>query len=163
MIRKIFFLTISTFNQRDFKRFGIELLEKNGFYVEVWDFTNILFPHIARNHKPPGPIDWSGHKVFKDKKHALKILEDLDSDTLIITFMPYNPKFYSIYKAISTSDAKYAPFCANAYPSGKAIKKKKLKQFLYNLKKLQKNPFNNLINYTYLKAPSSWVRLKPPA
>ena len=83
MIRKIFFLTISTFNQRDFKRFGIELLEKNGFRVEVWDFTNILFPHIARNHKPPGPINWSGHKVFKDKQYALKNLEDLDSDTIL--------------------------------------------------------------------------------
>lgn len=160
MIRKILFLTISPFNQRDFKRFGIELLEKNGFDVEVWDLTNCLFPHIAKNYKHPDPINWTAHKVFEDKNYALKNLEDSSSDTFIIPLLPYNPKFYSVFKAISDSDAKHASFCANFQPFVKTTRKGNLGKFLFYLKKL-KDPVNKLKNYGFQKLPLSWLRLKP--
>ena len=126
MISKILFLTFFPFNQRDFKRFGIELLQENGFKVEVWDLTIILSPHLVRNYTLPDPINWSAHKVFKDKTYALNRLKDLSSEVFIISWLPYNRKLYSIYGAISRSDAKYAFSLANAQPPAKNEKLKEL-------------------------------------
>jgi len=42
MIKKVIFLVEAPFNQRDFKRFGIETLMQAGFDVWVWDFTPFL-------------------------------------------------------------------------------------------------------------------------
>jgi hypothetical protein len=162
MITKILFLTISSFNLRDFKRFGIELLENNGFEVEVWDLTNIFFPHIEKVYRPPDPVEWPFHRVFTDRNSALQNLEDLSSEVFIVSILPYNSRYYSFFKAISRSDAKYAPFCANTYPSVKGNKKGKLRTFLYNLKKLQKDPYHRLTNFAFLRLPSSWIKLRPP-
>lgn len=161
MIRKILFLVISPFNQRDFKRFGIELLEKNGFEVEVWDLTNFYFPQIIKTRASTNLINWSGLKVFENKNYVLNNLKNLRSDVLIISILPFNPKFYSIYKEISSSDARYASLCSNTYPTLKHDKNGRIGKLLFNLKKLQENPFQKLINYYYLKLPSSWLRLKP--
>jgi len=40
MIKRIIFLVEMKFNFRDYQRFGIEILQQNGFSVEVWDMTN---------------------------------------------------------------------------------------------------------------------------
>lgn len=161
MIKKILFLVISPFNKRDFKRFGIELLEKNGFKVEVWDLTNIYFAHIIKTHAPSDPINWSGLKVFEKKNDILSNFKNLRSDVFIISMLPFNPKFHSIYKGISSSDAGYASLSSNAYPSLKYDTKGRIGKVLFNLKKLQEKPVQKLINYYYLKFPSSWLRLKP--
>lgn len=161
MIRKIIFLRISPFNQRDFKRFGIELLERNGFEVEVWDLTNTFYPHLAKTYKPPDQVNWLGHKVFEDKYYAIKNFKNLSSDVFIISFLPYNQKFYSIYKAISASNAKYASFCANFQPSVKMTKKGELGKFFFTLKNLQKKPVSKFLNYIFQKYPPSLSKLKP--
>jgi len=159
MIKKMIFLTISPFNKRDFKRFGIELLMKNGFEVEVWDLTNILFPEVAKNYILPDPIRWSGCKVFPNKIYALNSLASLDCHTFIIPFFHYNKDFYHIYKAISISEAKYASFVAGVIPP--AENKRKLGKILHNFKKLGKKPFKKITNYVFRKIPFHWLGIKP--
>lgn len=159
MIKKIILLTVTPFNKRDFKRFGIELLMKNGFEVEVWNLTNILFPHYTRNYTLPDPINWSGHKIYDNKKYVLNKLEELSSDAFIIPFFLNNLKCYSIYKAISASDAKYASFMANALPSVK--NNHKLKVPLNIFKKIRKGLWKKIVNYSSPKLPFRWLGIKP--
>jgi len=159
MIKQIVFLVISPFNLRDYQRFGIELLEQNGFDVEVWDLTNILYPNLAKNYSPPDSIDWSGCKIFNDKNHALNKLRNLRPDTFIILLFHYNPGSYFIYKAISDNNAKYATFMANALPF--VENNNKLQSFLFKFKGLRKEPMKKLINYVFRKAPFYCLGIKP--
>ncbi len=161
MIRKILFLVIAPFNQRDFKRFGIELLEKNGFEVEVWDLTKIDFSEISKIHADSNIFQWSGLKIFEKKEEVLSHLKKLFSDVFIISMLPINPKFYSILKGISSSETRYASFSSLTYPTLKNSKKGRIGKFLFNLKKLQEHPFRRIITFSYRKLPPSWLRLKP--
>ena len=47
-IKKVIYIIETRFNKRDYDRFGIEILKKNGFEVEVWDFTPFLGSHEYR-------------------------------------------------------------------------------------------------------------------
>lgn len=42
LIKKIIFLVISPFSQRDYDRFGVGILQENGFDVEVFDLSRLL-------------------------------------------------------------------------------------------------------------------------
>lgn len=165
MINKILFLVSDPFNRRDFKRFGIELLQKNDFEVEVWDLSNILNPALVKNYTPPDPIDWSYCKVFNDNDYALNKLKNLSSDTFIINFIDYSLKSYYIYKAISVSQAEYAVFMANALPSVESSRKKRLFHYLKKLRKVTWEKLvsfsHNLVSEGFHRLPFEWIGIKP--
>lgn len=156
----------SPFNQRDFQRYGIELLLGNGFDVEVWDLSNILNPRLTKSYEPPDPIDWSGCRIFNDKKIALEKIRSLPSDTFIINLIGYTPKSFWEYRAISSSQAGYAVHVANALPSLEMDRKKGV--FSFYLKKLSevtgKKLFiliRNLATYRFYHLPLTWLGIRP--
>lgn len=158
MINKILFLVGEPFNQWYFEQFGIKLLLKNGFKVEVWDLSNILNPILVKNYAPPDSIDWSHCKVFDDKDHALNKIKNLSSDTFIISFIGYLPKSYCVYKAISVSQARYAVFMANALPPVWYNGREKI---FYYLKKFFKVSWKRQVNWAFQRLPFTWMRIKP--
>jgi len=162
-IKKIIILTASIFNQRDFKRFGIEVLIKNNFDVEVWDLSNILHPGVTKNYIPPDPIDWLGCKKFTDKKHVLNKLKALKSDTFLIVLLHYFLRYHFIYKAISDSDAQYTRLMTNALPFSDSNRKRenKLKKILSGFKKSPKALGRALLNRSFDSIPFRYVGIKP--
>ncbi len=155
-------LRTTTFNQRDFKRLGIEILMKNGFEVEVWDLTNIVYPDVTKNYTPPDSINWSGCKKFGDKIQALNKLKALNLNTFFIPLFFYSLKFYPIYKAVSDSDAQYAAFMPNALPFVDNYRSNnKLKKLLSNFKKSPKELYKKLINRSFGSIPFRWLGIKP--
>ena len=158
MIRRILLLVEVPFNQRDFERFGVELLLENGFNVEVWDLSNILNPRLTKNYQPPDPIDWPGCNIFNDKKVALQKIRNLPSDTIIINLISYSPKSYYVYRAISASQAEYAVHMSNAMPPIRISKKERI--FSY-LKKPSKVMSRKLVNYGFYHLPFTWMGVKP--
>ncbi len=125
-ITKILFLVGSPFNQRDLKRFGIELFIENGFEVEVWDLAGALRPRLAHNYTPPDTIVWEGCASIDNVKTAHSMLADIPAQTFVINLMGYNPDFYGAYKSLSSSNAKYAVFMANAVPTVKVGERRNL-------------------------------------
>jgi len=165
-IRRILFLVESPFNQRDFQRYGIELLLENGFDVEVWDLINILNPHYTKSYMPPDPIDWPGSRILSDKKVALEKIRDLASDTFVINFVGYSPKSFWVYRAISSSQAGYAVHMSNALPSLEMGRNESL--FSFYLKRLSKitgkklfNLMKSLARDRFYRLPFSWRGMKP--
>lgn len=152
------------FNQRDFERFGVELLLENGFNVGVWDLSNVLNPHLTKNYQPPDPIDWPGCKILSDKKVALEKIRNLPSTTFIINFISYSPKSYYVYRAISASQAEYAVFMAGAIPSPFTGISKRERIFSY-LKKpskvINRKLVNYIVNYGFYHLPFTWIGVKP--
>jgi len=156
----------SPLNQRDFQRYGIELLLEKGFGVEVWDLVNILKPHYTKSYMPPDPIDWPGSRILNDKKVALEKIRDLSSDTFVINFVGYSPKSFWVYRAISSSQARYAVFMANALPSLEMGRNESL--FPFYLKRLSKvtgkklfNLMQHLARDRFYHLPFTWLGIKP--
>lgn len=113
MIKKIIFFVSESFNQRDFDRFGIELLETNGFEVEIWEFTPIINYHGYKELGIKNCVKFKQHKLLFTKTQAHAEMEKLDKETFVICLIPY-PNF--VYHMISQYKINYAIFLANALP-----------------------------------------------
>ena len=130
MINKILFFTNYPFTQRDYIRFGIDLLTQNGFNVEIWDFTPILRPHVSDAVEIFDYINIKHYHQFlcwHDAKHAIR---KLTPNCFIVNLINYDLKSFSIYRVISDNKLPYCVLTALALPS--PIKKKKSLKDLKN-------------------------------
>ncbi len=107
-IKKIVFLIESCYNKRDHERFGIDILIRNGFDVEVWDFTSILASSKFGKVRPPDPIKWNKWTLFETKKQAVDALLSLDRSVYIVSLVRCYSKTFYLYKAIKN---KMTPYC----------------------------------------------------
>jgi hypothetical protein len=57
---KFILLVESYFTQRDYRRYGIDILLKNGFQVEVWEIFRPFRRQYAESYVPPDPCKYSG-------------------------------------------------------------------------------------------------------
>lgn len=144
-IKRIIFLTRTTFNYRDFQRFGVELLQQSGFTIEFWDTTPVLDPATYRQYQPPDPYKFDGLRVFYEKDVLLKEISNLASDTFVIDTVHFEYKNLDFYQALSKSKAEYAVIMANALPVASlqnrkyslvSILQRKTKTFLKNPKEV---------------------------
>jgi len=115
-VKKIIFLVRGYFTSRDYSRFGIETLQKEGFNVEVWDLTNVLHPEFRAKYMPPDPSDYTGLTVFEDKKTTYKSLAKIESNVVVLNMMSYCGSTLGVYRALSRSRAFYAVCNANSIP-----------------------------------------------
>lgn len=107
MVKKVIICIESPFNKRDYKRFGIEVLQKNGFKVEVWDLTRVFYPKLDLT--PREPFEFSGLRIFKKKNTVKNLILGLTSEDMIITWFDYLYfRFYWFYRAISKSRSFYS-------------------------------------------------------
>ena len=77
-IKKIIYFIESTFCQRDFERFGIEIMKDNGFCVEIWDFTPFISPETYNTIEVPDPIDYqkSNCILFMEKAKVIQEIKN---------------------------------------------------------------------------------------
>ncbi len=116
-IKRIIFLARATLNQRDFKRFGIELLQENGFQVEFWDGCPVLEPELFKAYVPPDPFVYSGLKTFNNKDKLYAALSALGNDDFVFDLINFDLKFLRVYRALTKSEANYAVLMTNALPN----------------------------------------------
>src|SRR5659263_764356 len=126
-IKRIIFFVESSFNQRDYDRFGIETLQKNGFEVEVWDFTPFLHPQVIDKVKVPDSINWKNCHSFLTWNDAFSAILKLPYSCFIVCLIGYQFKSFSVYRAclLYTSDAADDLLCVDL--GGRRIIKKKKK------------------------------------
>ncbi len=123
MINKIVFFVESPFNKRNYERFGIELLIKNGFEVEVWEFTPFLHPLVHREMEITDPVIFPGLRRFMDKKDAIAAIATLNNNCFVNCFAGWQNSSIDIYKAISKNNLKYSVPMSNVAPPFKARSK----------------------------------------
>lgn len=115
-INKIVFLVQSSFNKRDYKRFGFEIFIKDGFEVYVWDFTPFLFPRVDKLVTPPDHFEYENLIRFKYKKDAVTALNELGKNTFIIPLFEYDFSNFCIFKAITKNNLPYGMLISAAFP-----------------------------------------------
>ena len=135
---QIIFFIETPFGERNYKRYGIEVLQKNGFDVEVWDFTPFLRPQIHRDVKVPDPIQFPGHKQFLNKQEALAAISELAPDCFVVALIAYQYGSISIYRALSSVRAGYCSVVTNAIPVMSAVTDLKSKWVQVRRSKLPK-------------------------
>ncbi|MFA4991101.1 MAG: hypothetical protein WC569_00785 [Candidatus Omnitrophota bacterium] len=116
MIKRIILISHSRFTARDHERFGVETLSRNGFRVEVWDISSIIYPELAGSHRSFDLSDYGGLVMFDDKKKARSALAALSREDFVVTSLSYNSKGLWFYRALSRSKAGYAVRYVNAVP-----------------------------------------------
>lgn len=115
-LKRIVFITETRFCLRDYKRFGIELLQENGFCVEIWDLAAVLHPNISKSCAPGDLFNDDIVTVFTDGAQMQNKLSSLSKKDFVITLISYRFCNLEAYRALSRSGAEYAIFCAGALP-----------------------------------------------
>lgn len=120
MIKRVIFFSTFPFNQRDFKRFGIKILENNGFDVEVWDLAQVASPRLFRNYVPPDNIvERQGLRRFSTVHEAVEAIASLsDEDFVVYGGGSYLMRDLPILQALAKVPTEYAVITANAFPTG---------------------------------------------
>lgn len=116
MIERIILIIEARFTLRDYNRFGIEVLQKNGFKVEVWELSPILRQEYFKKYTPPDAFSYDGFFLFKDKRDAYDKLANLSSRDFIISIVGYSVNTLWVYRALNKSSAKYAVFYVDSVP-----------------------------------------------
>ncbi|MFA4955707.1 MAG: hypothetical protein WC556_01875 [Candidatus Methanoperedens sp.] len=155
MINKIIFFIESPLNQRDYNRFGFELLKKNGFELEVWDFSLILYSKILKDIKIIEPIKNEKCYSFLTWKEAQSSILNLKPDCFIVCLISYQFESYNLYKALSKVKRPYCVFMANALPSIK------IKRSVLYFNKLRKINLLKIINLLFLQIPINYIGINP--
>jgi len=156
--KRIIFFIGSPLSQRDYDRFGIEVLQKNGFEVEVWDFTPFLHPQVNRNIKLFDAINWEKYSIFPTWNEARSAILKLQHNCFIICMVSYQIKSLTIYRALSKKKLRYCVFMANALPT---ISNKK--SMLYSLRRLKKIDLFKVITVLFSKIPYNYMGIRPAA
>jgi hypothetical protein len=155
-IKKVIYFVYAPFCQRDYKRFGIEIMNNNGFLVEVWEFTPIIYPAAYQAVKPIDSIDISKrscYKIYLRKIEAKQAIANLKKDTIIISIAPgYSFKTYFIYKELSKANISYCFFCSNAIPTYT-----KIKELYSGINKRSIDYFYNKLNSINLQRISEFI------
>lgn len=164
-IKNIIILVDSPFNKRDFDRFGIKTLTRNGFYVEVWDFTPFLHPLRNKSYIPPDAYSCSELKVFETQKSAVASIKNLNhKQTLIVSFLGFTTQTISIYRSISLCNIKYGFIIGSSLPLVNSEKRaitrtySKITKLFQNMKQLPLTMAKVLLKIL----PMSMLRINPP-
>lgn len=118
MIKKIIFFLDQTLSQRNYDRFGFDILKSNGFEVSVLDFTPYLCPDLYKweivNEKQ---VEFEEIFLIHDPETAIDKISNISSDTLAIVLLSFDSKTAFIFRALSERNAKYAVSISDAFPS----------------------------------------------
>ena len=152
MIKRIIFLVESTFNKRDYERFGINLLRKNGFGVEVWDCTPVFQEEYYKNYTPPDPFKFESLKIFNNEKVLYYKIKSLTKSDLVLMFGFRGLKYLKLHRILSSSKADYVIPMINAIPTHDEWKDLSLEKIL---RKILKNIFFMLFKIGFVRIKSA--------
>lgn len=167
-IKKIILLLDNHFCERDYNRFGVELLKDNGFDVLVWEVTPIINPEGYYNITVTDRIEYKGYRVFYKIREVQNSIINLENNCLFILFSNY---CYSFYKILMVISSKKFPYCyevsGGSYPQSidclnQLSKINKLRMIINNaLNKIKKINYKYISEYIFRRIPYRLLRLNP--
>jgi len=150
---RLYFLLDHPFNKRDYDRFGINILLKENFHIEVWDFTPFLFPKVYKNYSPSDKYTFNGLRVFSIKRKALTALAKLNENDIVISYINNSIFTFSIFKIISDKKLYYGFSKQNTIPF-LALKKNFIQRVISNWKRLHE--------VIYYRIPIEFLGIRHP-
>ena len=167
-IKKIIYFIESTFCQRDFERFGIDIMKDNGFCVEIWDFTPFISPETHNTIKVTDPIDYqkSNCRLFMEKAKVIQEIKNLKQDTMIIFIVFFHYENYFLYRELSKRNISYAFIITNTIP---IYKNDSAGNYFFNkyrptnfARKIKKLNLEKIKKYVFNRVPDSLLMIQFP-
>ncbi|ABE52496.1 hypothetical protein [Methanococcoides burtonii] len=152
-IKKLIYLLETPMNERDYKRFGIEILQQNGYEIQFWDVTPIVCPEDYET-KLNEPICLEDCILFTSLDDLKVTVSNLDSNYYIICLIAYRLKSFSVYNVLSKTKLAYCVAMNNALPSAEH----KRPSLLYRIKN---SNFHQKIDFAFNRIPFKWFGIKP--
>ena len=115
-IKRIVFLIESKFNQRDYKRFGFQLLQERGYEVHAWDFTYQFRYEAYNNYSPPAPIEYRFHFEVRSPKDFYKLLDSTGTDTIFIVIFGHRSDTKYVFAELTVKNYEYGFISAGSLP-----------------------------------------------
>jgi hypothetical protein len=120
MVEKIVIIVANYFTYRDYKRYGVEILESNNFLVEIWDLSIVLSPKTIFEIKKTSSKDFSKEvKRYVKMSEVLRSVKAEKKETFFITTIIYNYKTIFLFKYIGKYGFEYGatgPYTFNYAP-----------------------------------------------
>jgi hypothetical protein len=155
VINRVVYLILYPFNDRDYDRFGLETVTRNGFDVEVWDLTPLIQPEILAEVQMTLTATGYVHRVFTDRQTASDAIAALDASSFVIAHVGYMLPSLFVYRALARAKAMYAVVASNAIPLAPASASPRLAWS----KILHLTPAAVLRSFFH-RAPSRWFGLR---
>ena len=133
MINKVIFIVSAPLYIGDYERYGAEILIDNGFNIQFLDITPYIYPVLFSNATKKNLYKGVNKKTLHDKASALKEINLITSDSIILLLLHFNYNTYHIFRAISKASLEYAVPILSTVP-----------KFAYNTSKkyfFSKTPF----------------------
>ncbi len=134
----------------------MEILQRNGFEVEVWNFTPFLHPQVNKEIMIPDSINWEKCYSFLTLNEALSAILKLTNNCFIVCMLSYQFKSFALYRALSKVKLPYCVLMSNALPS--IGTKKNINAFLKELKKITPA---KIINALLIHIPYNYMGIRP--
>jgi hypothetical protein len=80
---RFIFLFLTKFNNRDYLRFGFEIILQRGFDIEVWDCSSLISPEYSKSYDVPDPCEFVGIKEFKTLEEIQQVVSEITEKDII--------------------------------------------------------------------------------
>lgn len=155
-VTKIIFFIEAPFGERRYNRLGIEILQKNGFDVEVWDFIPFLHPQVHQEVVVPDPIRFDGYRQFLSKNEALAAVAQMDPSCFVMCMVGYQYKSWPVYQALSRMKLRYGIVMTNTVPAVSPIK-----DLLSVWDRIKQSSRWQLLNALFSRIPFQCTAIRP--
>jgi hypothetical protein len=137
---KIVYLVESKFCQRDYDRFGLDVIFRRGYKdIEVWDFSCCFRYDYFKSFTPVDMLSGENYISISDKNFAMQLLQAQSSNTVFICLIGISAKCSYIFNYLNKKQHLYGFLSFGLIP----VQSNNSKSF-DNIKKALVNPVNTL-------------------
>ena len=111
---RLVILVESYFQERDYQRFGISILQANGLAVEVWEVFRSWRRKYAVSYRPPDPAIFTGLRHFFKTTDVIRELQALRPQDTVLVVMSERWETYAIYRQLARQNAYYGSILISA-------------------------------------------------
>ena len=160
-INKVVFLIDTTFSARNYHRFGINTLLKNGFEVYIVDFTPLMNPKWHEMADTFGPKGFENLTYVRSESEIYKELIKFDSNSFLICRLQLSLPTYKIFRFISKYKIPYGVIAWTGAVFEERFLEKKSSTTDKIIKKLKKFSLTRVRQYMLVYLPLPWLGLRP--
>ena len=158
---KVIFIVETKFQERDYRRYGISILESNGFEVQVWECSALLHAVYSKSYVPPDPHESERLIRIASYEQLAELASHLDSDTVVIQPRCRGKRYHRILRILMHSKAKYGQIDFGLQPGhNRQFEKSFWGRMISRVVTVVTKP-KTLANRIYTKIPDRLKGLRP--
>lgn len=143
MRTRLIILVESYFQQRDCRRYGIDVLKAGGLEVEVWEVFRPYLRRYAEDYRPPDPVSFPWLRHFTQKREVIQSLGRLGSGTMVLAAIGNRWETRFIFRQLACQRAYFGGYELSHFaPTGRH-------------KRRARRSWQDWLNHVYVRLPNA--------